>query len=160
MDRLVFGTDGWRDVIGDRFTFNNVARAAQAYAEHLQAQGATRVVVGFDTRFNGELYARRVAEVMAANGLHTLLSDAYLPTPALSFAVKHFEAGGGVMLTASHNPAAYNGFKLKGPYGGTATPDIYRAVSERVETLSDDEVHAFDEGAHTIETFSVRKGLF
>ena len=81
MDRLVFGTDGWRDIIGDRFTFDNVARVAQAYAEYLQAQGATRVVVGFDTRFNGELYARRVAEVMAANGLHTLLSSAYLPTP-------------------------------------------------------------------------------
>ena len=160
MDRLAFGTDGWRDVIGDRFTFRNVARAAQAYAEHLQTQGATRVVVGFDTRFNGELYARRVAEVMAANGLHTLLADAYLPTPALSFAVKHFGAGGGVMLTASHNPPAYNGFKLKGPYGGTATPDIYRAVSERVESLTEDEVRAFDERAHTVEPFNVRKAYF
>ena len=160
MDRLIFGTDGWRDVIGDRFTFDNVARVAQAYAEHLQAQGATRVVVGFDTRFNGDIFARRVAEVMAANGLHTLLSETYLPTPALSFAVKHVEAGGGVMLTASHNPPAYNGFKLKGPYGGTATPDIYRAVSERVESLTDDEVRALDGKTHAIETFNVRKAYF
>ena len=160
MDRLVFGTDGWRDIIGDRFTFGNVARVAQAYAEYLQARGATRVVVGFDTRFNGELYARRVAEVMAANGLHTLLSSVYLPTPALSFAVKHYGAGGGVMLTASHNPPPYNGFKLKGPYGGTATQDIYQAVSKRVESVTDDEVRVFDEKAHTIETFNIRKAYF
>lgn len=113
MDTLVFGTDGWRDVIGDKFTFLNVARAAQAYADFLNAQGTPSAVVGYDTRFNGALFARRVAEVLAANGIDTRLSASYLPTPALSFAVKHYGVGGGVMLTASHNPPPIAALSLK-----------------------------------------------
>ena len=93
MDTLIFGTDGWRDIIGERFTFANVSRVAQAYAAYLHDQGAPSVAVGFDTRFNGVLFARRVAEVFAANDVRVLLADAYLPTPALSFAVKHLSLG-------------------------------------------------------------------
>ena len=115
MDTLTFGTDGWRDVIGERFTFANVSRAAQAYADFLHEQGTSSAVVGYDTRFNGALFARRVAETLAANGIRVLLAADYLPTPALSFATKHYGVGGGVMLTASHNPPPYSGFKLKGP---------------------------------------------
>lgn len=140
MDRLEFGTDGWRDVIADRFTYRNVARCAQAYAEHLVDNGQTSVVVGHDTRFAGEHLAGLVAEVMAANGLTALLSPTFVPTPALSFAVRHFGTGGAVMLTASHNPPQYNGLKIKGPYGGTATDEIYRDVARRVADIDEDRV--------------------
>lgn len=128
-----FGTDGWRDVIAERFTFANVRRAARAYAEHLVDRGGGLVLVGYDTRFLGERFARATAETLAASGLEVRVSAGFLPTPALSFAVKHFGAAGGVMLTASHNPAEYGGFKLKGPYGGTATDAIYQDVARRLE---------------------------
>lgn len=160
MDSLVFGTDGWRDVIADRFTFANVARAAQAYAEHLIDRDRSRVLVGHDTRFGGERFARVVAETLAANGLEVRQSAGYLPTPALSFAVKHLQAGGGVMLTASHNPPAYHGFKLKGAYGGTATEDIYRDVSRRLEHISSTEVATFDPKRHGVESFDIREAYY
>lgn len=160
MDRLVFGTDGWRDIIADRFTFANVARCAQAYAEHLLERGQGRVVVGHDTRFNGERFAAVAAGTLAANGLEVLLSTGYLPTPALSFAVRHHGAGGGVMLTASHNPPAYHGFKLKGPYGGTATEEIYRDVAARVERIGASDVRRPGAGAGPIERFDVQGAYF
>lgn len=160
MDTLLFGTDGWRDVIADRFTFANVSRAARAYAEHLKDQGQDTVVIGYDTRFNAPLFAQRVAQVMAASGLRALLSERYLPTPALSFAVKHYQAGGGVMLTASHNPPEYLGFKIKGPYGGTATDDIYRDVSDRVATLEPTDIPPIDPAKHRPEPFDIRKPYF
>ena len=156
MDSLKFGTDGWRDIIGERFTFDNVARAAQAYAEHLKDKGQSLAVVGYDTRFNGERFAKHVAQTLAANGLEVKLSGAFLPTPALSFAVKYYGAGGGVMLTASHNPPPYSGFKLKGPYGGTATQDIYADVSERVSDIGLENVASFDPAQHSVEIFDIR----
>src|SRR5690606_26828570 len=134
MQQLTFGTDGWRDVIADRFTFANVRRAAQAYASHLLAAGqhGELVLVGYDTRFLAAEFAATVAAVLSANGLRAAVSQTYLPTPALSFAVARHGAVGGVMLTASHNPARYGGFKIKGPYGGSATDAVYRAVAALV----------------------------
>lgn len=160
MDKLTFGTDGWRDVIADKFTFENLGRAAQAYAEYALSEKHSAVLVGHDTRFLGEQFARHCAEILAANGLRVLLSDGFIPTPALSYAVKHYGAGGGIMLTASHNPPQFHGFKLKGPYGGTATPEIYKAVSERVPTISKTNVNTFDAKTHTIETFDIRKDYY
>lgn len=160
MDTLKFGTDGWRDVIADKFTFGNVSRAAQAYADYLKEGTNYKVVVGYDTRFASPLFGRCVAEVLAANALDVHLSESFLPTPALSFAVKHYGAAGGVMLTASHNPPPYHGFKLKGPYGGTATATIYKAVSERVDKLTLDNVQAFDAKQHTISTFDIRQDYY
>lgn len=157
MDRLEFGTDGWRDVIGDRFTYRNVARCAQAYAEHLLEAGARSVVVGFDTRFSGEHFARLAAEVLAANRLEVLLSATFVPTPALSFAVRHLGAGGGVMLTASHNPPHYNGFKIKGPYGGSATDEIYRDVARRVAVTDHSAVR---QGTGGVQVMDLRPGYF
>ncbi len=157
---LVFGTDGWRDVIAERFTFANLSRAAQAYAHCLKNAGQTRVLIGYDTRFLGPAFARRAAQVMAANGLEALVSESYLPTPAFSFAVKALGAGGGVMLTASHNPPAYQGFKLKGSYGGTATPDIYRAVAEATENLTQEDVARFDPRQHDIGGFDIREAYY
>ena len=160
MDTLTFGTDGWRDVIADKYTFANLARAAQAYAEYLTEQNQSKVLVGYDTRFNSKLFARHAAGVLAANGLNVLVSEGYLPTPALSFAVKHLGAGGGVMLTASHNPPQYHGFKLKGAYGGTATSDIYEAVGERVNSVTPAEIKAFDKAKHEVATFDIRKAYY
>jgi len=154
--RLEFGTDGWRDVIADRFTVANVRRAAHAYAEHLLERGASTVLVGHDTRFGGEMFARAAAETLAEAGLQVAVSASYLPTPALSFAVAHYRAGGGVMLTASHNPPRYHGFKLKGPYGGTATDDIYRDVARRIPAS----VPPARAAAARIERFDVRSAYY
>lgn len=154
---LVFGTDGWRDVIAERFTVANVRRAARAYAEHLLLRGGGLVLVGHDTRFGGELFATAVARELASRGLEVMLSDGYLPTPALSFAVAHYGAAGGVMLTASHNPPAYHGFKLKGPYGGTATDEIYRDVASRVAALP---AEPPPQAGGRIERFDVRDAYY
>jgi alpha-D-glucose phosphate-specific phosphoglucomutase len=160
MDTLTFGTDGWRDVIADKFTFENLGRTTQAYAEYALSEKHTTVLVGHDTRFLGEQFARHSAEVLAANGLRVLLSKSYVPTPALSYAVKHYGAGGGIMLTASHNPPQFHGFKLKGPYGGTATPEIYKAVSERVPSIDKAKVKQFDAKKHSVETFDIRADYY
>ncbi len=140
LDDLTFGTDGWRDVIAARFTDANLGRAAQAYAEHLSDEGLHSVLVGYDTRFMGRRFALQVGEVLAANGLEVAVSADYLPTPALSFAVTHLQADGGVMITASHNPPDYSGFKLKGSYGGSAQDATYRDVAERVKAVHPDQV--------------------
>jgi phosphomannomutase len=155
---IKFGTDGWRDIIAEDFTYENVARVAQAHARVLRRGGGERVVVGYDTRFQGEAFARVTADVMAAHGLHVLLAKTYLPTPALSFAVKHFGAAGGVMITASHNPPQYSGYKLKGAYGGSATP----AMVAEVEAALHEEPQG-DSGMAapgTVETFDVRKAYY
>ncbi len=157
MSEIRFGTDGWRDVIAENYTFANVARVAQAYADYLVETGGKRVVVGYDTRFLSDAFARTAAEVLAANGLTVYLAKRYTPTPATSFAVTHFEADGGVMITASHNPPQYNGFKIKGPYGGSATPEIVKEVEAR---LGRREPRTFDPTKHKIELFDVRKAYY
>ncbi|MER3553271.1 MAG: phosphohexose mutase [Meiothermus sp.] len=145
---IKFGTDGWRAVIGEEYTFKNVGRVAQAYAAYLQEQGAKKVVVGYDTRFMAGKFAEHAARVLAANGLETHLSKSYLPTPALSYAVKHLGADGGVMITASHNPPEYLGFKIKGGYGGAATPAMIAEVEGKlgaeVRAESNAKIHSFD----------------
>jgi len=132
-----FGTDGWRAVIGADFTYDNVRRAADAAARVIAAGSpGGLVLIGYDTRFEAGSFARAVAEVLVARGLRVRLSDRYLPTPALCWAVAHDdEAIAGVMLTASHNPAAYLGFKLRMADGG-ASP---KSFTDRVEAeLSSD----------------------
>jgi alpha-D-glucose phosphate-specific phosphoglucomutase len=130
-----FGTDGWRAVISEDFTFENVRRVAQAIAEYFNEVGqpGSRVVIGFDTRFLSDRYAVEVARVLAANNLLVDLSAADAPTPAVSFAVRDLNAIGGVMITASHNPPRYNGIKLKAAFGGSALAED----TKRVETLLD-----------------------
>lgn len=125
---IKFGTDGWRDIIAEDFTYDNLRIVARAHAQVLRQAGGSSVVVGFDTRFQGRNFARVVAESMASAGLDVYLASEYLPTPALSFAAVHLGAAGGVMITASHNPPLYSGYKLKGPYGGSATPAMVAEV--------------------------------
>ncbi len=136
-----FGTDGWRAVISDEFTFENVRHVSQAIADWLlaatkEAEGEftsrASVVVGFDTRFLSDRYAMEVARVLAGNGIHAYLTQADCPTPALSFAVRSLGAAFGVMLTASHNPPRYNGIKLKAPYGGSALPATTKQVEAQL----------------------------
>ena len=130
MTDIRFGTDGWRALIADDFTFENVRLVAQATAEWLKRdqRAADGVVVGYDTRFLSGSFAAAVAEVMAANDIKVALSSSFLPTPALSFAVRERKAGGGVMITASHNPARWNGFKVKPWFGGSAPPEVTATI--------------------------------
>ncbi len=165
---IKFGTDGWRAVIAREYTFANLERVAQAYADYLIAEKAkplvkqftdagqiskqeaenplftkvinqavasvdSLVVVGYDRRFLSELFAQRVAEVMQGNGLRVSLFAEAAPTPLISWAVKELKASGGVMITASHNPADFNGFKIKAPWGGSAAPETTTAVEQLVD---------------------------
>jgi len=129
-----FGTDGWRAVISDTFTFNNLRLVAQAIADVvLEGSSAPVVVVGFDTRFLSDRYAIEVARVLAANDIRVHLTSSDAPTPAVSYAVVAHQANAGVMITASHNAPRYNGVKLKAAYGGSATPSQCRAVENRLD---------------------------
>jgi alpha-D-glucose phosphate-specific phosphoglucomutase len=146
-----FGTDGWRAVISDTFTFDNLRILAQAIADavasdHWDKSGnggpkpdPTKIVIGFDTRFLSDRYAGEVARVLAANGFTVLLAQSDAPTPAISYAVKDQRAIAGIMITASHNAPRYNGVKLKGAFGGSALPE----QCHRVEVyISDNERRA------------------
>ena len=130
--QIKFGTDGWRAVISDTFTFENVRIVAQAVAEWINKDNAKFAVksasVGFDNRFLSTEYAQAFAEVFAANGIKAYLSDTSVPTPALSFGVVGLKNVCGIMITASHNPAKFNGIKIKTSVGGAASKDITNAV--------------------------------
>jgi phosphomannomutase len=141
-----FGTDGWRAVIAEDFTFANLERVAQAYSDYLQRSGlederngasdnssAPLVIIGYDRRFLSEQFAARVMEVLGGNGLRTALFDEAVPTPLVSWAVKQRGAAGGVVITASHNPSTFNGFKIKAPWGGSASPEITSIVESLVD---------------------------
>lgn len=135
MQPIKFGTDGWRGVIADDYTFENVRRAASAIANYvLKHEDSSRgVVVGYDTRFGSRMFAQAVAEVLAAAGINVRLDNDYTPTPALSFGVKHFGAAGGVMITSSHNPFNWNGVKYKASYGGSGRPAIMQAIEAELD---------------------------
>lgn len=125
---IKFGTDGWRGIIADNYTFSNLKIVAQAVADYL-GPGKT-IAVGYDTRFMSGSFAQVVSDVLMHNGIEVLLSDSAIPTPTLSFAVKTRKLDLGVMITASHNPAEYNGFKIKIPSGGAAGPEVTKAVED------------------------------
>ena len=130
---IKFGTDGWRAVISDTFTFDNLRLVSQATADYLletvEAGRTPEVVIGFDTRFLSDRYAQEVAMVMAGNGITAWLTRADTPIPSISYNVVHKQADLGVMITASHNPPRYNGFKLKTHYGGSATANETDAIA-------------------------------
>jgi alpha-D-glucose phosphate-specific phosphoglucomutase len=127
-----FGTDGWRAVISETFTFANLRLVAQAIADYILQEAAEgeqqEVVVGHDTRFLSDRYAAEVARVMAGNGIVAWLARADTPTPTISYTIRHKKAAAGIMITASHNAPRYNGLKLKGSYGGAASPEQNRQV--------------------------------
>jgi phosphomannomutase len=131
---IKFGTDGWRAIIADDFTFENVRRVAGAIASYaLKYEDASRgIVIGYDTRFASQAAAQVAAEVIAGAGIPVKLSNDYTPTPAVSFAVKKHGTAGGVMITSSHNPWNWNGMKFKGNFGGSATPAIMKKIEEEL----------------------------
>lgn len=134
---IKFGTDGWRAVIARDYTFANLERVAQAYADYLLGEtgngGSPFVVVGYDRRFLSPEFALRASEVMAGNGFRVSLFGEAVPTPLISWAVKELKANGGIVITASHNPADFNGFKIKAPWGGSAAPETTAAVEKLVD---------------------------
>jgi phosphomannomutase len=125
-----FGTDGWRGIIADDFTYANVRVAARAIAHYVlkHEDAGAGVCVGYDTRFGSKSFARVVAEVLAGAGIPVFLASRVTPTPELSFAVRGRKAAGGVMITSSHNPAEWNGVKYKASYGGSGSPAIIAAI--------------------------------
>lgn len=137
MAQIKFGTDGWRAVIGEDFTFANVARVAQAAADYWSANLVSgtelKVVIGYDRRFFSDRFAQTTAEVFAGNDYQVILTPVPTPTPSVSFAVKDEGAVGGVMMTASHNPPIFNGFKLKSDYGGPTSSEECAAVEKFID---------------------------
>jgi phosphomannomutase len=153
--QIKFGTDGWRDLIAENYTFENVHRvargAAMYFKKHPKAKGG--VFVGYDGRFLSREFAELSARVLASEGLKVFISDSVISTPGTSLAIVKKKLAGGVMITASHNPAEYNGFKIKGYYGGAALPEIVDEIQKdtnseenREHTLKPSaEIPSFDE---------------
>jgi len=134
---IKFGTDGWRGVIAEDFTFNNVRRCAQGVARHLidSGQAANGMVVGYDTRFASEHFAAAVGEVLAGNGIKVYLCHKAAPTPVVTYAILERRAAGNIIITASHNPPWDNGFKVRSQYGGAAGPETLAEIEKRIAKL-------------------------
>ena len=132
-----FGTDGWRAIIGDDFTLENVKACAEAVARNLVSAGRSQqgLVVGFDTRHGSSQFARAVVEVANSYGIPTHTFDVAAPTPACSSAVVDHKAANGVMITASHNPPEWNGFKVKSSAGGSASPEEVEQIERHLSDI-------------------------
>jgi phosphomannomutase len=150
---IVFGTDGWRAIIADQYTFENLERVTRATADWLRATYGrdAAVVIGHDTRFMGREFSEHVASVFAEEGIRSTVSDDFTTTPAISWATAAYGAQAGIVITASHNPPQYNGFKIKAHFGGPASPEMIADVesripdsgSARVRTLADSRAGGF-----------------
>ena len=141
-DDIKFGTDGWRGRIAEDYTFDNVRRCAQGFANYQKRQGVADrgVVVGYDKRFQAEDFAAATAEVLAANGIHVWLTEGATPTPTISYAVFYKGAGGGVNITASHNPPGDSGFKVRDQRGAAIAPDKLKEIERLIPAGMDDVV--------------------
>ncbi|MDQ2099498.1 MAG: phosphoglucomutase/phosphomannomutase family protein [Tychonema bourrellyi B0820] len=138
MNPIKFGTDGWRGIIADDFTFDRVALVAPLAAQVLGQTGGNdatsgTVIVGYDRRFLAEDFALTAAKAVQNAGFDVLLSDSYAPTPAFSLAAKQLNALGAIVLTASHNPGAYLGLKVKGGFGGSVSPEVTQQIEAKLE---------------------------
>ena len=131
---IKFGTDGWRAVIADDFTFANLDRVALATARYFRKHKKIRngIVIGYDARFMSREFAERSAQVLAENGIKVKLADSIVSTPMVSLLTKLENAAGGIVITASHNPSKYNGFKIKGDFGGPAHPEMIAQVEKEL----------------------------
>lgn len=141
---IKFGTDGWRAIIGDGFTLDNLERVSRATAEWvLDTYGeGSSVLIGYDTRFRGRDFTLHAARVMASMGVKVVVSDTHASTPAVSWGTKHFGHQAGIVITASHNPPEYSGFKIKADFGGPALPDMIADVERRIEPF---EEHGYED---------------
>jgi phosphomannomutase len=140
MYQIKFGTDGWREIIADEFTVGNVRRVAEATAKWLNKSDLPKsCAIGYDCRFGGEMFAKETARQMAAQGIKVVISNGFVSTPMISLAANKLQTGAGIILTASHNPPTYNGYKIKANYGGPAVPS---EVSKVEAMISNDWVDA------------------
>jgi len=136
---ITFGTDGWRAVIADDFTFDNLYLVAEATARYFKRHKKVDkgVLIGYDARFMSADFAAFTAEVLGNRGIKVFLSDTIASTPMVSLGIKKRSLAGGVVLTASHNPPRYNGFKLKEEYGGAALPEMIERLEKHLHKLID-----------------------
>ena len=134
-----FGTDGWRAIIGDAFTSDNLERVARATGEWVLDEygDSASVVIGYDTRFRGKDFATHTALVLSSMGIRVVCSQGFAPTPAISWATVHYGHCAGIVITASHNPPEYNGFKIKGHFGGSALPEMITEVESRIKPFTE-----------------------
>jgi phosphoglucomutase len=136
--QIKFGTSGWRGIIAEDFTFGGVRRASAAIAGHVLAQKKSpKIIVGYDTRFFSPEFARTSASILRSHGCHVLLCADFTPTPTVAHAIIHGKLDGGVNITASHNPAQYNGLKFSGPEGGPALPEVTKDIEKRAAVLAE-----------------------
>jgi phosphomannomutase len=149
---IKFGTDGWRALIAEDFTISNVRLVSQAIVNYLKNHQKKILVIGYDNRFFSERYAKEAALVAAQSGIETYLTSHAVPTPALSFSVKELGAGGGIMITASHNPPWWNGIKFKTEDGGSAPPEVTKEFEEEINALKNPpKVSAEQKNIHTFD---------
>ncbi len=133
--QIKFGTDGWREIIGDNFTVANVEKISQAVSKWLLKSNKKEwsIVIGFDCRFGGKMFANKAAEVFISYGIDVFLSDDFVSTPMVSLYTKHINADLGIVITASHNPPSYSGYKIKGSFGGPAFPKHIAEIEQLIE---------------------------
>ncbi|MBN1369581.1 MAG: phosphoglucomutase/phosphomannomutase family protein [Dehalococcoidaceae bacterium] len=143
---IKFGTDGWRGIIAEDFTFENLRLCSQATADFIKGQNNPDplVVVGYDTRFASADFARAAAEVMAANDIRVLINSSPCPTPVVSHATKTYQASAGIVITASHNPARWSGYKIKSGDGSSAPAGIIQAIETGIENLERSNIKRLD----------------
>jgi len=139
---IKFGTDGWRGEIAKDFTFENVSRVTEAFVEHVKEAGLSQkgIAVGYDMRFQSEDFALLAAKICAGHKIKTFYSKIPLPSPALSYFVNSKGLGAGIMITASHNPSNWNGFKIKESFGGSSTPEFTKAVESKIKEYNKPEL--------------------
>src|SRR4030067_217729 len=137
MTKIKFGTSGWRGILADEFTFENVRIVTQAICDHIRGKGESEkgVVIGYDTRFMGRKFALESAEILAANGIKAFLCKRDVPTPVIAFEIIRRKAAGGINFTASHNPPEYNGLKFSSSWGGPALPETTGEIERRANEM-------------------------
>ncbi|MEK6646190.1 MAG: phosphoglucomutase/phosphomannomutase family protein [Candidatus Firestonebacteria bacterium] len=151
MAKITFGTSGWRAIIAEDFTFENVSIVAQAIANYLAESKSKSIVIGYDTRFLSEKFAHSVAEVTSANKLHTFLAHRDVPTPVIAFEILRRKSGGGINITASHNPPEYNGIKFSSNWGGPATTDVTKQIEKNIQEIL--------KGKKSVKKISIEEGV-
>ena len=150
MNKISFGTDGWRAILAEDFTFENIKIISQAMSDYLLSMhDSPSIAIGYDTRFMSDSFANIIGRVMQANKIEVLITDRYIPTPVLSFAVKNLNLDAGIMVTASHNPYYYNGVKFKGNYGGSAMQELTKNIEQYlyknpIPDFQEEKLQAFD----------------
>src|SRR6201995_1770662 len=159
MDQVKFGTDGWRGVIAEDFTFANAGIVAHAIARYVvRGEDARKgVLVGYDHRYGADRIATTVADVISATGTPVWLTDKPCPTPAISLLVRQRQAAGGLMITASHNPYSWNGIKYKDSYGSSAMPSIVSQIEKELAWVQENPVGPLPPRRDLIHNLKTRK---